>query len=237
MAKASRRIRFGDAARAISALTKDPDDTAQVFRIVEALSGNSGARNLDRLKRTKSGTALLRERPELLETLTDHDKLRALPDGSLGREYVRFLESEGITAAGLKQASTDGRRYESHEIPADLDFLRNRMRDTHDLWHVVTGYKGDLVGEASLLAFLFAQTRNPGVGFIVATALIRGREAAVRRMIFDGFRRGLRAEWLPAVKWEKLLALPLDRVRQTLKVDAPPKYVPIRTSKFTGASD
>jgi len=65
-------------------------------------------------------------------------------------------------------------RFGAEVMALDAGDLRNRMRDTHDLWHVVTGYKGDLVGEASLLAFLFAQTRNPGVGFIVAVALLVG---------------------------------------------------------------
>lgn len=226
------RVRFGDAARAMKALLKDPDDTAQVFRIIEALSGRNGERTVERLKHTVSGKRLLETHPSLLEKLVDHQTLSKLPEGSLGREYVRFLESEGITAEGLKQASLDGRSRDSREIPADLDFLRNRMRDTHDLWHVVTGYKGDLLGEASLLAFSFAQTRNPGVGFIVGVALLRGREPSVRRLIWQGFMRGARAEWLPAVEWEKLLALPLSTVRRTLNIGAPPVYQTLRSSEY-----
>lgn len=231
----SSRIRFADAARAMKALTQNPDDTAQVFRIIEALSGNSGFRNLQRFKRTRSGAGLLRTRPELIDVLTDEAAMRALPEGSLGREYLGFLSSEGISAAGLKQASIDGRRYEPDRLPRDLDFLRNRMRDTHDLWHVVTGYQGDILGEAALLAFIFAQTRNPGIGFIVATALLRGRDPVVRRLILGGFLRGIRAEWLPAVRWEKLLSLPLERVREMLRVGAPPHYPALRSSAYKAA--
>lgn len=120
-------------------------------------------------------------------------------------------------------------------MPADLDFLRNRMRDTHDLWHVVTGYKGDLLGEASLLAFSFAQTRNPGVGFIVGVALLRGREPSVRRLIWQGFVRGARAAWLPPIEWEKLLALPLSTVRRTLNIGAPPVYQTVRSTEYRRA--
>ena len=36
----------------------------------------------------------------------------------------------------------------------------------HDLWHVVTGYGRDELGEACLLAFTYAQNKNRGVGFI-----------------------------------------------------------------------
>jgi len=67
----------------------------------------------------------------------------------------------------------------------------------HDLWHVATGYGRDLVGEASLLAFSYAQTRNRGVGLIVAVAGLRasGDFAFARPMIVEGYRRGKRAQW------------------------------------------
>ena len=227
-------LRLGAAARAMKALLNDPDDTAQVFRIIEALSGRNGERTVDRLKRTASGKRLLDARPALLDKLVDHESLSKLPEGSLGREYIRFLKSEGITPEGLKQASIDGRSKNVGDVPEDVEFLRDRMRDTHDLWHVVTGYKGDLVGEASLLAFSFAQTRNPGIGFIVAIALLRGSEPSVRRLIWQGFTRGARAEWLPAIEWEKLLSLPLATVRKKLNVGAPPVYQTVRSSEYLG---
>jgi ubiquinone biosynthesis protein COQ4 len=228
-------IRPRDALRAIRKLLANPEDTAQVFAIIEALSGRNGERSLARFERTEQGRSLLRERPDLIQVLRDKETLRKFPDGTLGREYVRFLESEGISADGLLQASIDGRKKDASTLPPDLEFFRSRMRDTHDLWHVVTGYKGDLLGEASLLAFSFAQTRNPGVGFIVAVALLRGKEPAVRRLIFQGFLRGARAAWLPVTNWEELLALPLEEVRARLNVDAPPRYVPFRAPEYLRA--
>ncbi|HEX3593810.1 MAG TPA: Coq4 family protein [Polyangiaceae bacterium] len=225
-------IRINDALRALRALVADPDDTAQVFRIIDALSGHNAERTLRRLRRTAAGRTLLGERPDVLSRLVDRPTLEKLPAGSLGREYLRFLDSEGITAEGLRQASIDGRREMSNDDDAELEFLRERLRDTHDLWHIVTGYKGDIIGEASLLAFSFAQTWNPGVGLIVLTALVRGNEPSVRRLIAGGFSRGVRAAWLPAVRWEELLHLPLESVRRRLNVGKPVAYVPFRTAAF-----
>jgi len=225
-------IRPRDALRALRKLLANPEDTAQVFAIIEALSGKNGVRSLERFRRTAHGRTLLRERPDLIQLLRDKETLRKLADGTLGREYVRFLESEGISADGLLQASMDGRRRDASTLPPDLEFFRSRMRDTHDLWHVVTGYKGDLIGEASLLAFSFAQTRNPGVGLIVGMALLRGKEPSVRRLILRGFLRGARAEWLPSTPWEELLPLPLDEVRARLNVGALPHYVPFRAPEY-----
>jgi ubiquinone biosynthesis protein COQ4 len=225
-------IRVGDAWRALRALLQDPDDTAQVFRIIDALSGKNGERTLARLRRSRSGKELLEKRPDVLARLTDRAALLALPPGTLGREYVRFLDSEGITAEGLLQASIEGHGENNPEAGSDLRFLRDRLRDTHDLWHTVTGYKGDIIGEASLLAFSFAQTWNPGVGLVVLAAIVQGGEAEIRKLIAGGFARGLKAAWLPSIEWEKLLDRPLDEVRRSLNVGAPVAYEPLRTVNF-----
>jgi ubiquinone biosynthesis protein COQ4 len=104
------------------------------------------------------------------------------------------------------------------------------MRVSHDLWHTVTGYRGDLVGEVSLLAFSLAQVWNHGVAAIVATGLTRVREAEMARVMVGGYRRGARAAYLPSMYWEKLLAVPLDALRARLGIDAPPVYADRRSS-------
>jgi len=210
-------------------LLADPDDTSQVFVIIESLSGRNGERTLRRFRRHPIGARILCERPRLLAALSNRSALEALPAGSLGRAYLTFIDREKISPAELVQASAGRVR---RPASAELELVRERLRDQHDLWHVVTGYQGDLIGEAALLAFSFAQTRNPGVGFIVAVGLLRlGRleQEGARRLVLAGLARGLRARWLPAQDWESLLPLPLDTVRDRLGVGAPPNYVPVRT--------
>jgi len=221
------RIRPLEAWRALRALANDPDDTAQVFRVLRALP--NGDRLFRRFRRTESGARLLAERPALLGRLSDRPALLALPPGSLGHGYAEFMEAEQISADGLVEASeaSSGERWPDEEHR----FFGERMRDMHDLWHVVTGYGRDLLGEAALLSFTFAQTRTPGIGVIVGHALwkARGDFAPARPIIWQGFRRGLRARWLPAQEWEQLLALPLEEVRERLAVGRPPAYAPLRS--------
>ena len=78
------------------------------------------------------------------------------------------MTDEQISPDGLVAASEEVNR--TGRENEDRNRFGMRMRDSHDLWHCVTGYSRDLVGEASLLAFTFAQTRNPGIGAIVAMA-------------------------------------------------------------------
>lgn len=217
----------------------NPGDTKQAFRIADALSFGAPERMTRRMRRSPGGAALLARRDDLLGVLTDRARLEAMPADSLGRAYLRFLDDEGITAAGLVQASMEGA---TRDDTGDVRYMRERMRDSHDLWHTVTGYKGDLLGEASLLAFTFAQTHHPGVGFLAGLGVVLGDIPGTRALITRGFARGRRARWLPAIDWVALLPRPLDEVRRELGIDEVPVYEPVRVvpeplrARFAAAS-
>ena len=221
--------------RAVAALSRNPDDTAQVFTLIEALSGVRTPRWIARrLAATTEDARLLRERPDIVRLLVDRASLRALPARSLARAYLEFVEAEGITAGGLRSASAEGELDPRIDDP-DAQFIRSRMRDTHDLWHAVLGYRGDVLGEAALLAFTFAQTRNAAIGVLVLVGLAKLNSREARAVIVDGFIRGMRAEWLPGQPWEMLLPLPVDEVRRRLRVGAPPDYTPTRSDELRAA--
>ncbi|MBW2405431.1 MAG: hypothetical protein JRF42_16955 [Deltaproteobacteria bacterium] len=157
--------------------------------------------------------------------------LRALPAGSLGRAYLAFVQSEGITADGLVSASTIERGGDEN---AELRWIKDWLRDTHDLWHAVLGYQGDLVGEAALLAFSHHETRNIGVAMIAMVAWLKlGRitdpRVHARRAIFDGRRRAKQTAWFVGMPWHQWLARPVEEVRRELRVDSLVDYQPVRS--------
>lgn len=217
------------ALRALRALAADPDETSHVFTIIDSLAGRAPDHLVSLFHRSPEGERLMREQPSIVPVLTDREALRRLPAGSFGRAYLDFVESEGITADGLVAASEKGRAA-ARAGDAELEYAGQRMRDTHDLWHTITGYKGDLLGETSLLAFNVPQVWNPGIAAIVLLGIYRVREVRVLPMVVGGFVRGLRARYLPAVDWEPLLALPIDEVRRRLRVTPVREYEPLRTS-------
>ena len=146
-----------------------------------------------------------------------------MPEGSLGRAYLDFIRGGGLTADFLVQTSGEvatGARAD------DVDYIRCRMRDAHDLWHVVTGYRGDLLGEVAVLSFTFAQIFNVGIGLLVGVGFAKAGEPDARRLFVDAFARGARAAWLPAIPWEQLLAEDLGAIRLRLRVGPPPTYEP-----------
>jgi ubiquinone biosynthesis protein COQ4 len=224
-------IQFREAWDGICALIANPDDTSQVFKIIRALEGNSGERQFEKFLRSENGPTILAENRSLVDRLSDREYLESLPAGTLGRIYAEFTVREEISPDGLVEAS-ESVPYKNEDLLCPRRVLfGNRMRDSHDLWHVVTGYGRDLIGEGALLAFTYRQIRNRGIGFIVFVAYLKaGRLYPEQRvMIRDGFRRSGRAEWLPGADWEALLERPLEEVRATLGVEPVGEYRVVRS--------
>lgn len=222
-----RGYRFRDAWSALMRLRQDPDDTRAVFEIISALTGPNDDRVFRRYQKQPIGRRVLDEKRDLLPLLQDREALMALPVGSLGREYAEFTRRENLSADGLVEASeTVDDRYEAYG--EDRARFAMRLRDEHDLHHVVTGYGRDLRGEGALLAFGLAQAWNHGIGLIVALAYVEG-DAEERRLIREAWRRGKRSAWLSAADWEGLLAKPLAEVRRGFGIGDPPVYEPLRS--------
>lgn len=218
--------------RALRGLIADPERTDLVFVIIRALSGNSLEGSFRKVMADPEARRTLDESRSLVDTLSDLPRLRALPEGTLGREYSKFMDEQGLTARGLIEASLEGNGDDVEYLDPLAQRLGERMRDMHDLWHVSAGYNRDLLGEAALLAFTYAQTRNRGVGAITLMGMYQlwrhGLPEAVS-VIREGFRRGRRAAFLPGADWEALLELPLDEVRARLNLGEPPAYTPLFT--------
>lgn len=229
------------ALRAMRALVKDPEDLPQVFTIAESLSGNALFKVCERLGESENGRRLLEQQPDIVDRLSDRDALARAPEGSLARAYLDFVEREGISADGIREASKTGTQGIASGWPQDVRWTRERMRDTHDLWHVVTGYAGDLVGETALLAFTYTQTRNPALAMIAGVGTLKlsgipggGRQA--RQAVLAGLRRGRRAAWLPEQPWETLLDQPLDDVRARLRIAPLSPYREVRADLYRAAA-
>jgi ubiquinone biosynthesis protein COQ4 len=220
-----RRIRPWLALRAYLRVMRDPEDTRSGARFVLAVDGQRRERNFQRFARDPQGARILAQRRSLMACLCDREALRRLPEGSLGRAYLAFVEAEGISAEGLADA-VEPVELELGELDAERRLFAERVRSMHDLWHVLTGYSRDLLGELQLLAFSHVQLRTRAFGWLVRLApLTLARQApGTRRLLALARRRAESAPWLPAQDWEALLERPLDEARELLRVGPPPEY-------------
>ena len=108
-------------------------------------------------------------------------------------------------------------------------WFRDRSILAHDLFHVLTGYPTDDVGEATLLAFSLAQFGGGAQALLTLGAAVDCSRARGWRFLaydFRAWQRGRRAAWLVALPWEELLPLRLDTVRRLAGVEPPEEAHP-----------
>ena len=224
------------AIKAITRLVRNPTHTHEVFIIIRALSGSDLQKGLNRFRTTEVGRSVLKDRTQLMNSLRNKTLLSELPQNSLGQRYLQFINEQGLSADGLVEASEE--QADALDADSDLALFATRQRDMHDLWHVLTEYGRDELGEACLLGFTYAQNKNRGVGFIAFVGcfkLYRRHGLSAARSIFSAYLDGRRAAWLPQQDWEALLHEPIESVRKKLKISSPVLYQTCRDSYLIGS--
>jgi ubiquinone biosynthesis protein Coq4 len=107
----------------------------------------------------------------------------------------------------------------------DAKYVRAHLYETHDLWHVATGFGTDVAGELGLQAFYQAQLPGKLPAAILASGFLNTlvfsfaqRDVRLRE-IARGWLLGRRSRPLFGVRWDDLMALPLDEARARLGLD------------------
>lgn len=208
-------------------LMQNKDDTSLVFKIYEALPSSKFMPRVARLGLSERGEYLRRTEPSLPEILDDHAALRKTPKGSLAHVYCDFMENEGLTAAGLVAEA------ESIGTPKYNDLVQwfgDRSRDTHDLFHVLTGYGRDALGEQCVLLFTNGQSPSHGhlligwAGSANIKSMVWGSKAPVMAAARQAARTGKGAPRLIEQPIRELLKQPFDAVRSALNIPEPTIY-------------
>jgi ubiquinone biosynthesis protein COQ4 len=218
---------WGRAVRAFQRLMADKEDTSQVFAIMHALNGEATKMDYIRLLATPDGGRIAYQRLELSEKLMDEAWRTSFPLGSVGAAYHDFLETEHLSAAGMIDESHKGIPPEELDQSHPYAWFFRRVRDVHDVWHVLTGYGRDALGEMCLVAFSFQETQGPGWALIAAGGFLRAHGPAAgkaRKAILEARRMGKHAAWLPGEDYETLMFEPLEDARRRLGLTRPVAY-------------
>jgi ubiquinone biosynthesis protein COQ4 len=162
----------------------------------------------------------------------DNAWLDSFAPGTVGAAYRDFIRSENLSAEGLAEISREKRG--RIEVSHPWAWFGRRMRDSHDIWHILSGYHRDALGEACLVAFSYAQTGSLGWAVIAMGAGLRarGREGApYRKAIWQGYQRGKAAKWLPGEDYVALMSEPLESARARLGLTPATAYEAIPSAE------
>ena len=143
--------------------------------------------------------------------------LRTLPDNSVGRTYVDWLDREGV--------SPDTRDNVKYIDDEECAYVMQRYRECHDFYHALTGLPVFVEGEVALKAFEFANTLLPMTGMSVF-AVTRMKPAERSRFwqtyLPWALSNGLRSKEVINVYWEEELERDVDDLRAQLGIERPP---------------
>jgi len=143
------------------------------------------------------------------------DELQKCPQGSLGRVFGEHCQVRGLNP-NLVQIPLE------HES----DWMLKHLFQTHDIWHVATGWGNDQPGEVGLGGFYCGQLRSPGffvflLSLIWLKAVLR-REGDLDKLVHafvTGYQTGRQAQPLFGFNWYSHWETPLSDVRKQLMVD------------------
>ena len=212
---------------AVRKLMANGDDTTQVFRIMRALNVGNSPMNYARLIASAQGGRIAYDQVELARRFSDPDFVASFAPGTVGAAYRNFLETTGYSADGLVEVS---RIDNDEDMAHPYAWFGRRVRDTHDIWHVLTGYKADeSMGEAALVAFSYAQVGGLGWAFIGGAAALKSIKVTGNRLfakaVWEGYRHGRKAKWISGEDYLELLHEPLDAARARLGIETPVAYL------------
>jgi ubiquinone biosynthesis protein Coq4 len=193
-------------------LLRDPSRLDAVFQIDDALPDHDAilARIVETV-RTHPGPADALARRARLSV--DLPALRGLPEGTFGRAVARFLDDNGLDPRSIPTLDDAG---------GEAAWAKAHLYETHDIWHVATGFATDEAGELGLQAFYAAQLPGRLPQMLLAGGLLQAafwRQDDFRRRldaIARGWGAGTRAKPLFGVRWDAMWEEPVERVRTEL---------------------
>jgi ubiquinone biosynthesis protein COQ4 len=193
-------------------LVRDPNKTELVAKFCENLCELGYYKHsLQQLKANPTTAEIFRLRPRL--PLFEPSRLAEMPHGTVGQIFGKNLLQQGF----------DPNYFRIHPDKSDSLYICVRNSETHDLWHVVTGFDTSVAGELGLQAFMIRQLGTPQSAIFLAGGLLRAvfKDPTLIIPIMDEIVHGWQmAKTYPplfAVDWEAILPLPLESVKQTLR--------------------
>lgn len=173
---------------------------------------------LRKMKADPDGQRILRDQPRILSSTVDLVALRKLPEGTFGREYMRFLDEFDL--------SPDARRPVEFIDDAELAYVMQRYREVHDLLHTLLGMPTNMLGEVAVKWVEGLQFGLPlgimGGMFGPLRLGPKHRKHYLDTHLWWALRVGKNARFLLNVYYEEFWDWPIEELRVHLNIEEPP---------------
>lgn len=165
------------------------------------------------------GQQILQERPRINSRTVNMTELSQMPDGTLGKEYHRFMTKNNITA--------DSRAAVQYVDDPQLAYVLQRYRETHDFYHCLLGMPTTMLGEVVVKWFEMINTRLPmcALGALVGPLRLsaKRRKKLREHYIPQVIKMASNSELLLNCYFEKRWEDSVDDVRKDFKLNTIPR--------------
>ncbi|XP_053552140.1 ubiquinone biosynthesis protein COQ4 homolog, mitochondrial [Bombina bombina] len=189
--------------------------------MVAVLGETTGAHALenlrDKMRNDPEGFQILQERPRIRISTLDVQRLREMPDGTFGREYVRFLDVNRVTP--------DTRMPVKFVDDEELAYVAQRYREVHDLLHTLLGMPTNMLGEVVVKWFEAVQTGLPMciLGAMFGPLRLNSRRLNIlTELVPWAVQNGRNARCVLNFYYEKRWEQTVESLREEMGISPPP---------------
>jgi ubiquinone biosynthesis protein COQ4 len=217
-------------------------DVDMVAALGETTAGSTLPKLRDAMLDSPEGRRILKERPRINSKTLDIQKFKALPDGTFGREYARWLEVCNVTPDSREPVRlfvlfficiTSWCQQVHYIDDPELAYVMQRYRETHDFYHALFALRVSALPELALKSFEFANLGFPMNALALGASIkmkAAQRERLWREFVPWGIECGGSARCLLTVYWEERWEQDLRDIKKELGVWDPPAGASIRPS-------
>ncbi len=190
-------------------VASNPKNTAAALAIAERLRSLGLLEAEEQKLRSDQDSVEVIEARKLVSRI-DLKELNQLAEGTLGKIY----------SAHMLKHNLDPEFYKNIEIVDGVTFGMMRLRQTHDLWHMMTGFDTSVPGELGLQAFMMAQTHSPLAPLLIGGRLfaivVRDPKEALQIVdsVARGWIMGRHSKPLFPINWEQHWSTPLSELQK-----------------------
>ncbi|XP_026822950.1 ubiquinone biosynthesis protein COQ4 homolog, mitochondrial isoform X2 [Rhopalosiphum maidis] len=168
----------------------------------------------DKMITNPEGNEILQLQPRINTSTVDLDKLKCMPENTLGYAYFQFLNHNKVTP--------DSRGSVQFIDDVQLAYVMQRYREVHDLFHTVLGMPTNMLGEVTVKWIEAFQTKLPmtlsGGLFGAIRLKPKQRKQYVQHYLPWAIQTGLNSNFMLNIYFEKRWEQPIEELHKELNI-------------------
>jgi ubiquinone biosynthesis protein COQ4 len=223
-------IRYLKAIRLLREFRKAPAQDKPLDKLFEAekLFNESVLEStFNKFKKSAIANKVFTADKELIDVQSDREYLKSLPEGSLGREFLSFMDENLDFYAGYQYDMYNTAWADAINTEEKKRFM-SRLFACHDFVHLTVGWSRMILGEAHAAAFHSTPYQNDSNSFkfLVSVGHLKVLNTTKDFKTFWMFVKSIREAkklskkipFIATIDWESMMAMPLEDVKKKIGV-------------------